>query len=212
MNWGQIKTTVTQYLENEETTFTGNMALYARLAEEDIYRKVQLPASRATAFTQVISGDRFLTQPIDCLSVYSLFITVSGESRELLPKDPAFLREAYPTSTPGVPRFYATHDNDSFVVAPIPDNTYQIEANYFIKLPSISAGDVATNTTWLSQNAENALLFGIIMHGYIFEKGDQDVIQSYGKQFEQAIADLKMIVEGRQQKNTYRAPDQRVPT
>jgi len=213
MNWGQIKTAVTQYLENEETSFTGNMGLYARLAEEDIYRKVQLPASRATAYTQVIIGDRFLTQPIDCLSVYSIFVTNAGEAQELLPKDPAFLREAYPRDDDqGVPRFYAIHDNDSFMIAPPPDAFYRIETNYFIKLPSISAGDIATNTTWLSLNGENALLFGIIMHGYIYEKGDQDVIQSYANQFQQAIADLKQIVEGREQKNTYRAPDQRVPT
>jgi hypothetical protein len=51
-----------------------------------------------------------------------------------------------------------------------------------------------------------------IYHGYIYEKGDQDVIAAYSKQFETAIADLKLIAEGRQRKDTYRAPDQRMPT
>jgi hypothetical protein len=212
MNWGELKTAATAYLEAGSTQYTVNMPLYARLAEEDIYRQVQLPVSRATAYTQMIAGDRFLTQPIDCLSVYSLNVTIDGEIRMLLPKDPAFLREAYPMDEQGEPRFYAIHDNDSFALAPIPDDFYRVEANYFIKLPSISAGDIATNTTWLSQNGENALLFGLIYHGYIFEKGDQDVIQLYKGQFDKGIADLKLIVEGRQKKDTYRTPDQRIPT
>lgn len=212
MNWGQIKAVVQQYLENREDTFVANLPLYARLAEEDIYRKVQLPVTRDTATSTLVPSDRFLTLPPDAVSIYSLAVTTPIYAY-LLPKDEAFLNEAFPDPLmAGMPRFYAFRNEKDLLLAPAPDDYYEVEMHYHKKLPSISLNDLATNTNWLSENGENALIFGIVMHGYIYEKGDQDVIQAYGKQFEVALTDLKTIVEGRQRKDTYRTPDQRMPT
>jgi hypothetical protein len=211
MNWGEIKTVVRQYLENEEVTFQANLPLYARLAEEDIYRKVQLPVSRETATTNFNATDPLLSLPTDSMSVYSLAVT-TPEFTYLSMKDEAFLREAYPDPTQvGVPRFFAVRDEANLLVAPTPGSNYSVQMHYFKKPVSIGLNDNALNENWLSKNAENALIFGIIMHGYIYEKGDQDVIASYKAQFETALGDLKQIVEGRQKKDTYRNPDQRLP-
>jgi hypothetical protein len=212
MNWGQIKTAVKDYLENEETTFVGHFDIYARLAEEDIYRKVQFPAAKQTAVSTVFSGDSLLSIPSDALSIYSLALT-SPQFLYLSLKDEAFLREAYPDPAElGEPRFYAVRDDTDLVLAPTPDQDYGVQMHYFYKPVSISFNNVDTNTNWLSLNAENALIFGIIYHGYVYEKGDQDVIAAYKNQFDTALADLKLIMEGRQKKDTYRNPDQRLPT
>jgi hypothetical protein len=212
MNWGQIQAVVKQYLENEEPSFLANIPLHARLAEEDIYRKVQLPMTKETATSTLVIGDRFLSVPEDYVSAYSLAV-ITPTYDYLLPKDEAFLNEAYPDPTQvGKPRFYAVRNETDLLLAPTPGENYEVEMHYFKKPPSISLNNDPDNTNWLSENGENALIFGIIMHGYIYEKGDQDVIQAYGKQFEVAITDLKLIVEGRQRKDTYRMPDQRMPT
>ena len=211
MNWGEIRTVVHQYLENEEATFAANLPLYARLAEEDIYRKVQLPVSRETATTNFNISDPLLSIPSDSMSVYSLAV-ITPEFVYLTLKDEAFLREAYPDpSQVGIPRFFAIRDEANLLVAPTPGSNYGVQMHYFKKPVSIGNNDEPLNENWLSKNAENALIFGIIMHGYIYEKGDQDVIASYKAQFEAALGDLKMIVEGRQKKDTYRNPDQRIP-
>lgn len=212
MNWGEIKTAVKRYLENEEASFIAHLPLHARLAEEDIYRKVQLAVTRETATSTLTPEDRFLLMPPDAVSIYSLALTTPNYSY-LLPKDEAFLNEAYPDPTAfGIPRFYAFRDERDLLLAPPPAAAYAVEMHYFKKPVSISLNDDDNNTNWLSQHGENALIFGIVMHGYIYEKGDQDVIQMYAKQFETALTDLKMIAEGRQKKDTYRAPDQRMPT
>ena len=212
MNWGEIKAVVRQYLENEEPTFLANLPMFANLAEEDIYRKVQLAVTRDTAITTLTATDPLLTMPSDTVSIYSLAMT-SPVHVFLLPKDEAFLHEAFPDPTlMGVPRFYAYHDERRLRLAPTPGDFYDVEINYFKKPLSISNNDDDANTNWLSENGGSVLIFGIILHGYIYEKGDQDVIQAYTKQFETALTDLKMIAEGRQKKDTYRLPDQRVPT
>lgn len=211
MNWGQIKAVVQQYLENEEPSFVANLPLHARLCEEDIYRKVQLPVAKDTATSTIGPSDRFLSVPDDYLSPYSLALL--APYRFLLPKDEAFLKEAFPDpSEQDVPRFYSIVNERDLLIAPTPNAFYEVEMHYFKKPVSISANDNVNNTNWLSENGENALIFGIIMHGYIYEKGDQDVIQMYAKQFEGAVTDLKVIVEGRQRKDTFRTTDQRMPT
>jgi hypothetical protein len=214
MNWGEIKAAVKGYLENEETSFVANLPLFAHLAEEDIYRKVQLQFTKDTAVTQTTAGDNLLYLPGNAVSVYTL--RLSGPVfATLLAKDEAFLNEIYPDATDvGTPRFYAYRNETDLLLAPTPDDYYNVEMHYFRKPPSITSGSPNPDaySNWLSQNGENALLFGILMHGYIYEKGDQDVIQMYGKQFEVAVQDLKLIAEGRQKKDTYRTPDQRMPT
>lgn len=212
MNWGNIKLAVQHYLENEEATFLTNFPLYARLAEEDIYRKVQLPFTKQTATTIIPFNDNLLSVPSDLLAIYSLALT-SPQFTYLMLKDEAYLREAYPDpAAVGKPRFFAVRDESDVLLAPTPDQDYNVQMHYFMKPVSIGKDDNPANTNWLSENAENALIFGIIYHGYIYEKGDQDVIAAYSKQFETAIADLKAIAEGRQKKDTYRNPDSRVPT
>lgn len=215
MNWGEIKQAVRDYLENEETTFTGHLTLFARLAEEDIYRQVQLKFTQQLAASNIIIGDRYLTLPPELMSIYSLSYIdpITGIEVFLLPKDFSFLREAYPDrAVLGPPRFYGYRDESVVMIVPTPDNVYDVQMHYYNKPPSIGKDDDDSNSNWLSQNGENALIFGIILHGYIYEKGDQDVIAMYQKQFDKAISDLKLIAEGRQRKDTYRATDARIPT
>jgi hypothetical protein len=209
MNWLQIKQTVQQYLENDEATFAGNLGLYARLAEEDIYRAAQLQAAKKLTTAQMTIGDRFITPPVNVLSVYSLSVTepVSKDYMLLLPKELAFLKEAFPDPLEtGMPRFYSWRDDETLMIAPAPDKEYVMEMHSFYVPDSISKDDNNSNETWLSKYGENALLFGIIYHGYINEKGDQDVIQAYKAQFDKGVQDLKVIAEGRQRTDSYRIP------
>lgn len=213
MKWGELKTAASEYLEAGSAKYTKNLPLFARLAEEDIYREVQLPVTRHTAWTTTIPQDRFLSLPTDWLSPYSIAITINGEYRHLESKEPSYLREAFPDPTEyGIPRYYGVFDEKTFVLAPTPITNFPIEMDYFQKIVSISKDDNNDNETWLSINGENAILFGIIYHGYVFEKGDQDVITSYKEQFAKAVGNLKTIAEGRQKKDTRRMPDQRIQT
>ncbi len=210
MTYAELVELVQQYLENEETEFVANIPVYVRLCEEDIYRTVQLPFLRKNDTALTFTGsNQYLTLPTDYLSAYSVAVTVSGEQNFLLNKDVNFMREAYPnSSTTGTPRYYAQFDNDQFIVAPTPASNYSVELNYYYKPETLETA----STNWLSENGENALLYGTLYHGYVFMKGDQDVITHYKTQYQKAIDDLKMIAEGRNRKDTYRTADRRMPT
>lgn len=211
MTYTELKALVQQYLENEETSFVANIDDFTRLAEEEIYRQVQLHDLKTLATTTTNTGDRYLATPSDFLAAYSMAVKDGDEYTVLLSKDVSFMREAFPdTTATGKPRFYSLLDDKNFILGPTPDDEYEIEMNYFFEQESlVDIGD--GKETWLSKNAKNAILFGVLYHGYIYMKGDQDVIKMYQDKYIQALADLKIIAEGRNRKDSYRTSDKRLP-
>lgn len=208
MTYSELVTLLEQYLENEETTFIANIPVFVRLCEEDVYRNVQLPDLRQNSTNSVIIGDPYLRTPADYLSSYSMAVKVSGSFRYLLSKEVNFIREAYPDPTvTDVPRYFAQFDEDYFILAPTPDAEYEVELNYFYIPETLSTA----GTNWLSENGENALLFGTLYHGYIYMKGDQDVANMYKEKYDKAVDDLKTIAEGRIRKDSYRMQDRKLP-
>jgi hypothetical protein len=210
MTYSELVTLIKQYLENEETSFVDNIPIFVKLTEEDVYRQVQLPVLRKTTTSLSFTAtNNRMTIPTDYLSTYSFSVIVSGSAQFLQQKDQSFIREIYPDATvTGTPRYYAQYDDTQFIVAPTPSSGFSTELNYFFKPESI----VVTETSWLGTNAESALLFGSLYHGYIYMKGDQDVANMYKEQYSRAVDNLKKIAEGRNNKDTYRTSDSRIPT
>jgi hypothetical protein len=211
MNKGQLVALVQEYLESSETSFVANIDRFIRNAEEDIFRQVQLPDLMQTSTTQFIPGDIFLTLPADFLAPYSVGVWVDGRIEMMLSKDHSFIREVFGGEPQGIPRYYAVYNDSTFMIGPTPDEDYLVEMNYFYEPASLADGS-DTDTSWLSINAENALLFGTIIQGYIYLKGDQDVAQQYLAQYETALAALKILAEGRNRKDTYRKANMRIST
>jgi len=58
--------------------------------------------------------------------------------------------------------------------------------------------------TWLSENAEVALLYGSLMEAYIFMKGEPDLQQIYEKRFGEAVMGLKALGETKEVTDEYR--------
>lgn len=209
MNYAELYQLVIDMTENENSTFTGNIPTMVKLAEERIGREVQLPDFRKSQEGTLTSGNRFLTLPSDWLSTYSLSVEVSSSYQLLITKDVNFINEAFPsTSATGVPRFYATWDDDTLVLGPAPDSNYTVELYYYFLPESI----VTASTTWLGTNAQNALLYGTLIQAANYMQIDQDIMANYQQEYNQALASLIMLAEGRLRKDDYRMSRPRVET
>jgi hypothetical protein len=155
----------------------------------------------------VTSANQYLSSPSDYLSTYSLAVIVAGEQSYLLPKDVAFIREAYPSATStGVPKYYALFDENTFLLGPTPGSSYSMELHYYYEPASI----VDTGTSWLGTNAENALLYGCLVEGYTVLKGDTEIMQIYVDRYNDALTQLKTLGEGRDRSDTYRNGETRI--
>ena len=121
------------------------------------------------------------------------------------------MRELYPVSaTTGVPKYYASFDDTTFIVGPTPGSNYTAELHYFYKPTSITTA--ADGTSWLGTNADNALLYGSLVQAYIFMKGEPDVIQLYQSQFDTALGQLKLEADGYDRTAAYRTGQSKMRT
>lgn len=210
MTYDELVQQVKDYLETDETTFNANIDTFIKLAEEDIRSKVQLPAFRERDTATFTASNQYLTVPTGFLAAYEMSVSVSGTETTLLRKDVSFLKEAYPTSTTGTPKYYSLLDENTFVVAPTPLSGYTVTLDYFRAPDSLTAG-AGSGTTWLSENAEQALLWGTVVQAYIFLKGGADLLQVYTTAYGNAIDSLSGLGEGLKKKDSYRHGERRVP-
>ena len=204
MTYSELKSLIQNYLQNTETTFVSDIPNIIKQAENRILQAIKLPDFRKNVTGALTSGNQYLSTPSDFLDNFSLSITNSNNQEFLLFKDVNFIREAYPNaSTTSAPKDYALFDDSSFIVGPTPDSSYVVELHYFYKPASITSGE-DSGTTWLSVNATNALLYGSLLEGYIYMKGEVDMLNVYNESYSNAIARLKNLGEGENTTDQYR--------
>lgn len=203
--YGQLKQALQDYLESSETTFVNNLPLFIRMSEERILKSVQLSLFRKNVTANATVANQFLAAPPDFLAPFSLSYKGDNNDKVFMEfKDVSFIQEYNPDeATTGAPKYYAQFDNDNFILAPAPDDDYQMELHYFYRPTSLTAGS-DSGTTWLSINAELTLFYGAMVEGYIFLKGDPDMMATYDKRFQESLIGLKMLGEAKQVTDEYR--------
>jgi len=206
MNYAQLVAEIQSYTENQFQTVDINT--FIEQAEQRIYNSVQLPALRKNVTGNVTTNNKYLSAPSDWLATFSLaVIDASGNYTYLLDKDVNFIRESYRSGTDtGLPIYYALFDQDTFILGPTPDSSYSMELHYYYYPQSI----VTAGTTWLGDNFDSALLYGSLLEAYTYMKGEPDVIAEYQKRYDNALALLKQLGDGKNRRDSYRNGQVRV--
>ena len=203
--YSTLKTAIQNYTENDETTFTNNLPVFIKNAEERILKNAHLSLFRKNVTGSMTSSNQYLGCPSDFLAPFSLSYTSSSVKSFLDFKDVNFVQTFNPnSSTTGSPRYYAQFDVDTFLIGPTPDSSYTSELHYFYRPASLTAGD-DDGTTWLSINATQAILYGSLIEAYTFMKGEVDLLQDYEKRFAEAMVSIKMLGESREVTDEYRS-------
>ena len=198
-----LKTAIQDYTENTETTFTNNLTRFILNSEERILKECQLEAFRKNSTGTTTDGVKFLTKPTDFLAPFSLSLVSESNNQFLLYKHVSFLQDYTPNpATESVPKYYASWNDDSFLLAPTPNAAITAELHYFYRPASISSTSVGTS--YLGTNAELALLYGALVEAYTFMKGEPDLLQLYNQRFMESIQWLKNLGEGEQTRDQYR--------
>jgi hypothetical protein len=224
MNYATLFETIKGYVENDfpntswtDSAGTGTVTLtsteqintFIQQAEQRIYNMVQLLDLRRNVTGTVTTGNKYLSVPSDWLANFSLaVIDASGNYSYLLNKDVNFIRESFPnSSSTGIPTHYSYFDENSYILGPTPDANYAVELHYFYYPPSI----VTAGTSWIGDNFDSVLLYGSLLEAYTFMKGEQDVITGYQKRYDEAMAMLKQLGEGKNRQDMYRSGQVRYP-
>tara|TARA_R100001463_G_scaffold17144_1_gene44162 strand:- start:1428 stop:2075 length:648 start_codon:yes stop_codon:yes gene_type:complete len=209
--YDELKQSIQDYTENDETTFVNNLPLFIRLAEERILKSIQLNLFQKNAGGAMTTGNKFLAAPNDFLAPFSLSIEVSGAKEFLLFKDLDFVQTYTPdATTTGQPKYYAQFDVGNFIVGPTPDAAYVVELQYLYRPASLTAG-AGSGTSWLSENAEITLLYASLIEAYTYMKGDPNLMQMYNQRYAEGITRLKNLGEAQEVVDEYRYGQIRKP-
>jgi hypothetical protein len=207
VNYAQLVVAVSDYTEN--TFQTTDMNTFIKQAEQRIYNTIQFPSLRRNVTGITTTNNKYLSCPLDFLSVYSMAVyTTGGEYSYLLNKDVNFIREAYPQPTDTAqPKYYALFGPQSallteltFILGPTPDAAYNVELHYFYYPESI----VTAGTSWLGDNFDTVLLYGTLVEAYTFLKGEQDMMALYDGKYKEALALAKRLGDGLERGDAYR--------
>ena len=202
--YAQLETAIQDFTENTETSFVSNLPIFIRGAEDRIFTLVDLELFRKNAAAQLTIGDPYLNVPTDYLAPFSLQITTANYQEFLEFKDVNFVqRYSIDYGATATPKYYSIFDVDNFILGPTPNLTYDVELHYYYRPASLTAG-AGSGTTWLSENAPNALLYGSLVEAYTYMKGEQDMLQLYEQRFAQEIQRLKDLAEARENSDAYR--------
>jgi len=209
MNYAQLVTAIENYTESSEAVFVAQIPTFVQLAEERIYNAVQIPAIRRNVTGNVTTGDKYLSLPTDYLATFSLAVVDSdGNQQFLLDKDVNFIRQAYPNpADSGLPKYYGQFAPYTFILGPTPDQNYQVELHLYYYPESI----VVAGTSWLGDNFESALLYGALREAVIFQKGEQDMVAYYQKMYDESMALLKDLGDGKERRSAYRDGQLKLP-
>ena len=206
-----LTSSIQEWTQNDESTFVAEIPFFIKNAEERIFKVVDLDYFRKNVTGTMTSGNKFLEKPSDYLSTFSLsYVDSSSQNVFLLQKDVNFIQEFTPNpSTTGSPTFYYSFDVDTFIVAPTPDTSYAVELHYYYRPASLTTVD--SETTWISTNAPDALLYACLVEAYTFMKGENDLIQLYTARFTEAMSRLKIYGEAQENTDAYREGLVRIP-
>jgi hypothetical protein len=206
MSWtySNLKTAIQDYLESTETSFVSNIDNFITTTEERILKGVQLDVFKKNVTGTSTPTSPYLASPGDFLAPFSLAVLdASSNYNYLLLKQVSFIRDFTPNaSTTGTPKYYAEFDQNSFILAPTPASNLTFELHYFYRPSSLtSAGN--TGTTWLSENAPNALLYGSLVEACTYLK-NYEVTPAYEQKFQEALLGLKNLGEAKSTRDQYR--------
>jgi hypothetical protein len=218
MNYATLVETIQAYTENDfpDTAGSGGLtsaeqvATFVGQAEQRLYNNVQLLELRKNVTGNATATNKYLSVPSDWLANFSLAVIdpTSGAYEYLLNKDVNFIREAFPyPATTGKPTHYAMFDQNSYILGPTPDASYDMELHYFYYPQSI----VTAGTSWLGDNFSSVLLYGSLLEAYTFMKGEADVLAQYQKRYDEALAQLKELAEGKNRQDNFRTQAVRYP-
>jgi len=218
MNYATLVSTIKAYTENDfpdtegsgGLTSTQQIDTFIEQAETRIYNNVQLLDLRKNVTGNASLGNMYLSVPSDWLANFSLAVIdpVTGGYEYLLNKDVNYIREAFPyPATTGKPTHYAMFDQNSYILGPTPDANYNMELHYFYYPQSI----VTAGTSWLGDNFDTVLLYGALLEAATYMKSEADVVTQYQNRYNEALAQLKELAEGKNRQDMYRTQQVRYP-
>jgi hypothetical protein len=69
----------------------------------------------------------------------------------------------------------------------------------------------STGVSWLGDNFETVLLYGSLREAVVYQKGEQDMVNYYEQKYQESLALLRDLGDGKDRRSAYRDGQLRLP-
>ena len=218
MTYAELVAKIRNYTEVDANVFDATIVDgFISDAEFRILRDVDSDNNRQYAQADIVAGQRYVNTPLisdETLIIRSVQITNStggadNSSRAFLEyRDVNFISEYNGAGSQGLPKYYSYWDENTIVLAPTPDQAYNMQINYNLKPTGLSSSNTET---YLSKEFPNGLLYACLVEAYGFLKGPADMIQFYEGKYQQALQGFTVEQMGRRRRDEYTSGSPRLP-
>jgi len=173
MTFSTLTQDLKDWMENDGTEFSNETSNFISLAEHRIARDVDPYAFHESANSTFNTGDRFVSKPVDARVIFHfLYLDSSGNRKFLEERTDEFIYDYSPnTSNTGTPKYWANYSDTAILVGPTPNADLTVEMTYSRRLAELSSSNA---TNWLTENAQDLLLYGCLMEAATFTKNRED--------------------------------------
>ena len=185
-SFNQLKQDLIDLTENNSSDFSSESPQFIDTAERRLARElINVPELYKHQNATLTIGDAFVTKPTDLITIISFQVLSSASARTALEyRDVGYINEYWPTRTStSTPKYYADWDNDFYIIAPTPSAALTVEINYRTRFSSLSGSNT---TNWLTENAQDLLLYGCLMEASTFTKSREDYA-IYTQRYKEAV-------------------------
>ena len=193
-------TQVRNYTEVDSNVLTDSLIdQFITNTELDIASKVDYDDLRKFSNSNFTAGNRALSLPGDLKYLRAVKITDGGTEVFLEKRDQTFIAEFNPTGTQGQPKYYANYNDKNILVAPTPASALAVQIQYIKNAPHFDSG----NSTMLSDQHQNLLLYGVLVECFSFLKGPLDMYNLYKTRYDKALEAFALEQMGSRRRGQY---------
>jgi hypothetical protein len=216
MNYSELLTNVRNYTEVDSNVLSNSVInVFITNTENQIDRLLDSDAQRRYATTTCTANNAFLdvSGPEGGFRfARGLQLIDSNDNRVWLEqRDTTFMDEysvqRSTTTDTGQPKYWANWDNNTLILAPTPNQVYTLEMWYNETPERLSN---TNTTTFISNNAPEVLLYGVLSETFSYLKNIQDM-QLYSQKFQTALTAFANEQMGRKRRDEYADGVLRVP-
>jgi hypothetical protein len=200
ITYSNFLTQVRNYTEVDSNVLTDAIIQdFIRSVELDIAGKVDYDDLRKYSTSNFTASNRYVSLPSDLTIIRSVQV-INGSTRTFLEKrDTSYISEFNGSGATGLPAYWANWDDFNLLVAPVPDQAYEVQINYITDPPKFTS----TNQTFIAKYQESMLLHGVLAEAFRFLKGPMDMYNLYEKKYNEEVQNFALQQMGRRRRAEY---------
>lgn len=173
--YAELSTNLEDWLEDDDAEFTGSIDEVINLGEMRVWRDLDLSIFTSEGTAATAASTETLTKPITDLELVtwqSLYYDTAGERVWLELRSTDFVRDYQTPGATAPPKYYSEQTETDWLLAPIPDGTYNIITRGTTRPARLAVGNT---TTWLSLHQDDLLFKACLAEAEGFLKADDRV-------------------------------------